>query len=200
MEGPMSWKFKQNKLADKLLLFYFATPKHLILRQNSLWTAPRYFSQVHVGMQDSQSVRTSYQTNRSNKSLKTDINNQKKIHCALENTALVCPIRHAAVAQWPNNNNTTAKSLPKISVFHWHNSQIKTGKFRHRFVAFLENIAWNSTSVQGSPWGVNNDDGAKVLLLGEDFAVVLLLLGHCTTAPWRIGHTRALFSKAQWIF
>ena len=32
------------------------------------------------------------------------------------------------------------------------------------------------------PWGVNNDDGAKVLLLGEDFAVVLLLLGHCATA------------------
>ena len=85
------------------------------MRQHSLWTAPRYFSQVHVGMQDSQSVRTSYQTNRSNKSLKTDINNQKKIHCALENTALVCPIRHAAVAQWPNNNNTTAKSSPKSS-------------------------------------------------------------------------------------
>ena len=38
-----------------------------------------------------------------------------KIHCALENTALVCPIRHAAVAQWPNNNNTTAKSSPKSS-------------------------------------------------------------------------------------
>ena len=28
------------------------------------------------------------------------------------------------------------------------------------------------------PWGVNNDDGAKVLLLGEeDFAVVVIIVG-----------------------
>ena len=50
------------------------------------------------------------------------------------------------------------------------------------------------------PWGVNNDDGAKVLLLGEDFAVVLLLLGHSAATAWRIGHTRVQFSKAQWNF
>ena len=93
-----------------------------------------------------------------------------------------------------------AQDFLKSPFFHWQNSQIKTERLRHSFVAFLENIAWNPSSVQGLPWGVNNDDGAKVLLLGEDFAVVLLLLGHCATAAWRIGHTRAVFSKAQWIF
>ena len=49
-------------------------------------------------------------------------------------------------------------------------------------LTFETRVDFNSTSIQGSPWGVNNDDGAKVLLLGEDFAVVLLLLGHCATA------------------